>query len=117
MAALTSKKPWLENQPTKEPPPSSTGGGTISDSGLVESKVWARGNPLTVVFSKIMGLIFPLLLGRSSFLPRPIALALGLLGLPFLLLAGPLSFLTLPLDFGDDCIGYTVLAKKPQRSS
>jgi hypothetical protein len=33
--ALTSKRPWLENQLNMEPPPSSTGGGTISKPGLV----------------------------------------------------------------------------------
>jgi SAM-dependent methyltransferase len=85
----------------------------LDGAGFKDGRVTARGNPLTVACHKAMSLVFPLLLGAQLGWRRLPALALGLVLLPFAALAGLVAYATLSLDFGLDCMGYTVLASRP----
>jgi SAM-dependent methyltransferase len=82
----------------------------LEGAGFTDARVTARGNPLTVACHKAMSLVFPLLLGLDLGWLRIPALVLGLVLAPFAALAGLLAYCTLSLDFGVDCMGYTVLA-------
>jgi SAM-dependent methyltransferase len=83
----------------------------LEEAGLGKAKVWARGNPLSVACSKVLGLVFPLLVARGPWLRRAPSLLLGLFLSPLAALAGPLSYWTLDWEFGDDCIGFTAIAQ------
>lgn len=80
-------------------------------AGFEAVQVWARGNPLSVLCSKVLGVVLPLLQVRGGW--RLPAMFLGLLLAPLGAAAGCLAFLTLNWGWGDDYIGYTALAKKP----
>jgi len=85
----------------------------FENSGLVDLKVYARGNQLTVACYKVMAVVFSLFskanrrLGR--WLPRAL---LGILSLPIFLPAFLLANLSLCVPGTVDCLGYTVLARK-----
>jgi SAM-dependent methyltransferase len=86
----------------------------LESAGFRSVRVYARGNPISVACYKVMALFFALI-----FVKRPQAAWQGLLrlcglaGLPVLVLAACLLNATLDLDWGDDCLGYTVVADKP----
>lgn len=87
----------------------------LKQAGFSEIAVYARGNALTVACYKSIALILLLLMpqGRS-----PLAgVALRILGLPLLpvfLVLGLIGNLSLMGRGGDDCLGYTVLARKQE---
>jgi SAM-dependent methyltransferase len=82
----------------------------LTAAGFTEVRVMARGNPLTVACYKTMALPLALLLGaRASGAKR----ALGVLLLPVVGALACLANLTLAADWGDDCLGYTVTARRP----
>jgi SAM-dependent methyltransferase len=85
----------------------------LTEAGFTEVAVYARGNALTVACYKAMALCLPLLFPQSVTTAR--ALLLRLLGLcclpPFLVLA-VVANLSLGGEGGDDCLGYTVLARR-----
>jgi SAM-dependent methyltransferase len=83
----------------------------LSHAGFDDIIVHARGNPLTVACYKTMALPLGLLLtpgGELSFVKRVAGVAL----LPVLGLIACIANLTLHNDWGDDCIGYTVTARR-----
>ena len=85
----------------------------LASAGFDEIRVRARGNPLTVACYKSMALCLTLLFGSDT---RPPSLAkriAGVLLLPVLGSFACIANLTMARDWGDDCLGYTVTAKKP----
>jgi SAM-dependent methyltransferase len=81
-------------------------------AGLSDVQVWGRGNPLTVACSKVLGLVLPTVLrGGARWHPKHLLLVL-ILG-PIGLLAGLVARASMSLNFGDDVIGFTALARKP----
>jgi SAM-dependent methyltransferase len=85
----------------------------LGEAGFTAVAVYARGNALTVACYKVMALILRLLLPQGA--GRAVGLVIRLLGLPFLpllLLLAVLAHLSLRSEGGDDCLGYTVVARK-----
>ena len=82
-------------------------------AGFTDVVVCARGNPLTVACYKVMALPLMLLLGghpaRASRLLRQL---MGLLLSPFLVVAAIVGNCSLIVDWGEDCLGYTVTARR-----
>jgi SAM-dependent methyltransferase len=84
----------------------------ITGAGFDEVCVQARGNPLTVACYKIMALHLMLLLGSDASRPGPAKRALGVLLLPILGALACIANVSLLADWGDDCLGYTVMARR-----
>jgi SAM-dependent methyltransferase len=86
----------------------------LSEARFIDIAVHARGNALTVACYKVMALCFPLLLPQSQgFWKRVMLRAFGLLTLPIVTLLAIIANATLTRPWGDDCLGYTAIAKKP----
>ena len=87
----------------------------LTEAGFQDVRVTARGNPLTVACYKAMALILILLFGAgdTSFgrLTKRVA---GVICLPFLGMFGLIGTLSMKSDWGDDCLGYTVSARRRQ---
>lgn len=85
----------------------------FSAAGFVDIAVYARGNEVTVACYKVNALILPLLLPQGK---GPIASAvlrvIGLLLSPLLLVLLVIAHVSLRGSGGDDCLGYTLLARK-----
>ena len=85
----------------------------MTEAGFQDIRVTARGNPLTVACYKVMALILLLLFGAgASPIGRVVKLVAGALCLPLLALLGLVGTLSLRSDWGDDCLGYTVSARR-----
>lgn len=85
-------------------------------AGLTDVVVQARGNPLTVACYKMMTLFLSLLLARSqNFIKKTGAQVLGVLSLPLIFIFACLANLTVRMDWGDDCLGYTIIAQKSKK--
>jgi SAM-dependent methyltransferase len=85
----------------------------LTNAGFRDIEIFARGNAATVACYKLIVLVMPLLMPQgksrlSAFLSRLCAMPL----LPFLFLLAGVGQLTLLGRGGDDCLGYTVVAKK-----
>lgn len=86
----------------------------LEQSGFTEIEVYRRGNALTVACYKIIALILPLLMPRKQGSLRRLALRVGGMVLsPLLATCVLVARLSLRRDGGDDCLGYTVLARRP----
>lgn len=86
----------------------------LSGSGFADIQVYRRGNALTVACYKIILLIVPLLMPRGArFLRRWALRAAGIVLMPMLAASIIVGRLSLYRDSGDDCLGYTVLARRP----
>jgi SAM-dependent methyltransferase len=86
----------------------------LSESGFAEVEVYRRGNALTVACYKVIALILPLLMPRREGpLPRWVLRAGGVVLTPLLAASVLVARLSLLRDGGDDCLGYTVLARRP----
>jgi SAM-dependent methyltransferase len=72
----------------------------LGEAGFVDVKVYSRGNPVTVTAQKVLALIAPL--GAARVPLMPVAAAAALVG-----------HWSLKGDWGEDCLGYTVVAKRP----
>lgn len=88
----------------------------LDGCGFVQTRVYARGNAGTVACYKLMAIILPLLMpfgsaGLIAWLKRLIAVPL----IPFLMILAALGNLTLHGRGGDDCLGYTVVARRDSR--
>jgi SAM-dependent methyltransferase len=87
----------------------------LEGAGFRDVVVWARGNALTVACYKAMALVLPLLMPQNVSAGK--GAALRLLGLPtvppFVALA-VVANLSLRARGGDDCLGYTVTATRPE---
>jgi len=64
-------------------------------------RIYSRGNPMTVAAQKVLALIAPLRPGARVPL-MPVAATAALVG-----------HWSLKRDWGEDCLGYTVVAKRP----
>jgi len=90
-------------------------GRLLEEAHFTGTRVYARGNAVTVASYKCLALLAVLLLPQTT--SKLGAVACRLAGLPFvplfvlLAIAGNLS---LRSGGGDDCLGYTVLARKPE---
>ncbi len=85
----------------------------LTTTGFSEVEVYARGNAVTVACYKVMALILRSLMPQTS--NGVLNWCLRLLGfatLPFLLLLACIANISLMAKGGDDCLGYTVLARK-----
>jgi SAM-dependent methyltransferase len=85
----------------------------LRSAGFGDVAVYARGNSVTVACYKVMALILPLLMpqGRgpaATWILRLAALPL----LPALVVLAGIAQVSLRGRGGDDCLGYTVLAKR-----
>lgn len=83
----------------------------LAEAGFENIRVTARGNPLTVACYKAMAL--PLMLfyappGRMRILLRLLGFLLG----PAVLALACIGTLSLRGDWGDDCLGYTITARR-----
>jgi hypothetical protein len=83
-------------------------------SGFTNMQVYARGNAGTVACYKIMALMLPLIAAqnRSSGVAALLRIA-GLLFTPVLCVLAVIANITLLGRGGDDCLGYTVIARRP----
>jgi SAM-dependent methyltransferase len=82
-------------------------------AGFTEVVVRARGNPLTVACHKVMAL--PMMLLFSDHPSRASKLFRRLMGVflsPVLVVAACLGNLSMIVDWGEDCLGYTVTARR-----
>jgi len=82
----------------------------LKDAGFERICVYARGNPITVAAYKLMSVIL-LLAGHR--IGAAILLTLSPLAVPLLGLIIAVANLSLPFDFGEDCLGYSITARKP----
>lgn len=84
-------------------------------TGFIDIAVYARGNEVTVACYKHMTLLLSLLLSQSS---NPVLAwtcrLIGLILTPILLSLAIIGNISLKLWGGDDCLGYTVFATRPQ---
>lgn len=86
----------------------------LSESGFSEVEVYRRGNALTVACYKVVALILPLLMPQVEGPLRRLTMRVGGFALSPLLAASiVVARLSLLRDGGDDCLGYTVLARRP----
>lgn len=79
----------------------------LAGAGFDAVQVQARGNPLTVACYKVMTLLLMLLFGGG--LGKRVV---GVLLLPVLGVVACVANLSLLADWGDDCLGYTVTARR-----
>jgi SAM-dependent methyltransferase len=85
----------------------------FSEAGFIDVAVYARGNEVTVACYKVNALILPLLMPQGK---GPLAsLMLRLIGLllsPIFLTLLAIAHISLRGSGGDDCLGYTLTARK-----
>jgi SAM-dependent methyltransferase len=90
----------------------------LAEAGFEDVAVYARGNGLTVACYKVLSLIFPLLFPqRGSLLRRLCSLFLALLLLPLVALLAMIGQCSLWGRGGEDCLGYTVIARRSSRGN
>jgi SAM-dependent methyltransferase len=81
----------------------------LEQAGFADVVVHARGNELTVACAKIMGLLLPPLFPpEGGLVPRRMLAAVGL---PLIGLLALIAQITLRSDGGDDCLGWTAIAR------
>jgi SAM-dependent methyltransferase len=73
----------------------------LRKAGLSDVRIYSRGNPLTVTAQKVLALIAPL--GGMRIPLMPVAATAALVG-----------HWSLRRDWGEDCLGYTVVATRPR---
>ena len=82
-------------------------------AGFTDVEVSARGNPLTVACYKVMALPLMLLVGdHPAGASRLLRQLMGVLFSPFLVFAACVGNCSLIVDWGEDCLGYTVTARR-----
>ena len=85
----------------------------LQAAGFEAIHVYARGNALTVACYKNMAVVISLIMPQGRRTWKTLAgIALGVSLLPFFLFCALLGNLSLSSVGGDDCLGYTVLARK-----
>jgi SAM-dependent methyltransferase len=86
----------------------------LGNEGFEDVRVFARGNEVTVACYKVMGVILALMFGTDPNLSGLLfRRAVGLLLVPLLLPLAVAAHWSLRSKGGDDCLGYTVLARRP----
>ena len=87
----------------------------LTESGFAEPRVYARGNAVTVAAYKTTALVLPLLFPQQGTRARRAASrAAGIAGIPVVIAGAIIANLSLRSAGGDDCLGYTVLAERPE---
>lgn len=87
----------------------------LTDAGFIEIAVYGRGNATTVAAYKTMALVLPLLFPqRRSFAARAGSRLLGVIGIPVMLATALVGHFSLRSIGGDDCLGYTAFARRPE---
>ena len=86
----------------------------LTEAGFDHVDVRARGNPLTVACYKAMALQLMLLFGSDTSRPSLAKRILGIALLPLLAALACIANFSFLADWGDDCLGYTVLAGRPE---
>ena len=90
----------------------------LSNAGFTGITVFARGNALTVACYKVMALFIPMLMPQDKKLGvRLLIQSVGVLTIPLLFLLALAANLSLAARGGDDCLGYTALAMRPDDGS
>jgi hypothetical protein len=84
----------------------------LTDTGFSDIVVTARGNPLTVACYKVMALPLMLIFGDATGWRRVARLLTGILLLPVVGAIAVVANISMRSDWGDDCLGYTVTAKR-----
>lgn len=88
----------------------------LGRAGFDDVRVYQRGNPVTVAAYKAMALLLPIVMPQTSHTALRVALLVpGVLAMPLLAGLALLAQLSLSFDYGDDCLGYTVLATNGRR--
>lgn len=86
----------------------------LRSAGLEEIEVYARGNSLTVACYKNMAVVIQLLMPQAGPGWRRLAgRVLGVFLSPLFLACALVGNLSLYSEGGEDCLGYTALARKP----
>jgi SAM-dependent methyltransferase len=90
----------------------------LEGTGFRDVVVWARGNEITVACYKVMALLLPLLMPQGAAPAKSLALRLcGLPTVPLFVGLAVIANLSLRGRGGDDCLGYTVTATRPEGPS
>lgn len=85
----------------------------LDRAGFTDVRVYQRGNPITVAAYKAMALLLPIIMPQTNrIVPRVALLLPGLLAAPVLACLAGIAQLSLAFDYGDDCLGYTLVASK-----
>lgn len=88
----------------------------LGEAGFVNTRVYARGNALTVACYKVMALILRLALPQAQwFLARLVLRTLFVPFAPAFLLLALLAYCSLLGRGGDDCLGYTAISDRKAR--
>lgn len=85
----------------------------LENTGYCNVKIYARGNPLTVMCYKISSLIMPFMMPQDkNFFVKRFKNLIGIFLFPIFMIISCVGFYSLKFDWGDDCLGYTILAEK-----
>jgi SAM-dependent methyltransferase len=85
----------------------------LTEAGFVEPAVYARGNAITVACYKTMALMLPALIPQGHGLAATWALRLlSIVLIPFMVILAAIGNLSLMGCGGDDCLGYTAIARR-----
>ena len=85
----------------------------LMEAGFGNVAVYARGNEITVACYKLMALILPFLFPQGKRIgTRLIIQLIGLILFPVFVFFAAVGNLSLKGQGGDDCLGYTAMAKK-----
>ena len=87
----------------------------LRNAGFTGITVFARGNALTVACYKVMALFIPMLMpAHDDFVVRLLIQSVGFLTIPLLFVLALVANLSLAARGGDDCLGYTAIAVRPE---
>lgn len=86
----------------------------LAREGFIDRRVYARGNAGTVACYKAMAPILRIALPQSQSLTNALLRFLAVLCAPILLALAIAGNISLRGRGGDDCLGYTALAEKPE---
>lgn len=90
----------------------------LERAGFGEVRVYARGNAVTVAVYKLLSVILTASVGRGRGIANfGVGRLLGILSLPLLPILAIPGQLSLLGEGGDDCLGYTVVARRPAGNS
>ncbi len=88
----------------------------LSEAGFADAAVYGRGNAVTVACYKVMALVLAAARPVSTnLLVRAVSWAAAFLCLPLLAALAVAANLSLRFESGEDCLGYTVKARRPAR--
>jgi SAM-dependent methyltransferase len=90
----------------------------LSDSGFIDIEVYARGNALTVAAYKLLAIMSIFVLPQvESKLRSAVYRAIGIALLPLFILTAIVGNVSMQRESGDDCLGYTCMARKNATNS